>query len=99
LRLSNCASVGVKNFNNYQDARNIRENYPMNSLHRSDWCKNVSVWWYLVVTVIDIQSVRSQMCIYRGADKSLTRPDWKKQLKDRHYSSDGEVIAAADTSL
>jgi len=27
LRLSNCASVGEKNFDNYQDARYVRENY------------------------------------------------------------------------
>ena len=36
---------------------------------------------------------------YRGADKSLARPDWKKQLKGRHFSSDAEVIAAAETWL
>ena len=34
-----------------------------------------------------------------GADKSLAWPDWKKQLKGRHFSSDAEVIAAADTRL
>ena len=32
--------------------------------------------------------------IYRGADKSLARPDWKKQLKGHHFSSNAEVIAA-----
>ena len=36
---------------------------------------------------------------YRTADKSLARPDWKKQLKGRHFSSDAEVIAAAETWL
>ena len=36
---------------------------------------------------------------YRVADKSLARPDWKKQLKVRHFSSDEEVIAAAETWL
>ena len=36
---------------------------------------------------------------YRGADKSLARPDWKKQLKVRHISSDAGVIAAAETWL
>ena len=35
--------------------------------------------------------------IYRGADKSLARSDWKKQLKCRQFSSDAEVIAAAAT--
>ena len=37
--------------------------------------------------------------MYRGADKSLARPDWKKQLKVRHFSSDAEVTAAAETWL
>ena len=36
---------------------------------------------------------------YRGADKSSARPDWKKQLKVRHFSSDAEVIDAAETWL
>ena len=39
------------------------------------------------------------MGIYRCADKSLARPDWKKQLKGRHFSSDAEVIAAVETWL
>ena len=37
--------------------------------------------------------------IYRGVDKSLARTDWKKQLKGRHFTSDAEIIAAADTWL
>ena len=37
--------------------------------------------------------------LYTGADKSLARPDWIKQLKVRHFSSDAEVIAAAETWL
>jgi len=37
--------------------------------------------------------------VYRGADKFLARPDWKKQLKGRHFSSDAEVVAAAETWL
>ena len=37
--------------------------------------------------------------IYRGADKSLARPTEKKQLKGRHFSSDAEVIAAAEIWL
>ena len=39
------------------------------------------------------------MLVYRGADKSLARPDWKKLLKGRHFSSDAEVIAAAEIWL
>ena len=37
--------------------------------------------------------------MYRDADKFLARPDWKKQLKGRHFSSDAEVIATAETWL
>jgi len=37
--------------------------------------------------------------LQRGADKFLARPDWKKQLKGRHFSSDAEVIADAETWL
>ena len=40
-----------------------------------------------------------QHALYRGADKSSARPDPKKQLKVRHFSSDAEVIAAAETWL
>jgi len=36
---------------------------------------------------------------YRDADKSLSRPDWKKQLKVHHFSSNAEVIAPAETWL
>ena len=36
---------------------------------------------------------------YRGAVKPLAWPDWKKQLKGRHFLSDVEVIAAAETWL
>jgi hypothetical protein len=37
--------------------------------------------------------------IYRGADKSLARPDWKKQLRGRHFSSDADVTDVAETRL
>jgi hypothetical protein len=33
---------------------------------------------------------------HRGADKSLARPGWKKQLKGRHFPSDAEIIVAAE---
>ena len=39
------------------------------------------------------------MYAYKGADKSLAWPDWKKQFNGRHFSSDAEVIAAAETWL
>ena len=45
------------------------------------------------------KTIKCCASIYRGADKSLARPDWKKQLKGRHFSSDAEVIAAVDTWL
>ena len=35
---------------------------------------------------------------YTGADKSLSRPDWKNNW-NRHFSSNAEVIAAAETWL
>ena len=50
---------------------------------------------YLVI----LKSLCFILCSYRGADKSLARPDWKKQLKGRHFSSDAEVIAATETRL
>jgi hypothetical protein len=34
-----------------------------------------------------------------GADKSLARPNWKRPLKGRHFSSDAEVIVAAESWL
>jgi hypothetical protein len=43
--------------------------------------------------------MHSSTIMYRGADKSLARRDWKKQLKIRHFSSDAEVIADAETWL
>jgi hypothetical protein len=46
-----------------------------------------------------IETYSSVYDIYRGTDKSLSRPDWKKQLKGRHFSSDAEVIAASETWL
>ena len=40
------------------------------------------------------------LSLYRGADKSLARPDWKKkQFKNRHFSSEAEVNGAAQTWL
>jgi hypothetical protein len=38
------------------------------------------------------------LAIIRSADKSLSRPAWKKKLKGRHFSSDA-VIAAPETRL
>ena len=36
---------------------------------------------------------------YMGADKSLARPDWKNNSKFAIFSSEAEVIAAAETWL
>jgi hypothetical protein len=41
----------------------------------------------------------NKLSIYRGADKSLALPDLKETMKGRHFSSDAEVIAAAETWL
>ena len=61
----------------------------------------------LDVLYVDVRQIWTVWCIYeslkllyRGADKSLARPDKKKKkLKGRHFSSDAEVIAAAETWL
>jgi len=39
------------------------------------------------------------MTLYKVADKSLARPHLNKQLKGGHFSSDAEVVAAAETWL
>ena len=41
--------------------RRPNHKYPVNTSHRSDLCKNVSLQYYLVTTVIHIQS---DMCVY-----------------------------------
>ena len=52
---------------------------------------------FCVLFHTQIYSFLAQPYIYRGADKSLARPDWKKRLKVRHFSSEAEVIAVAET--
>ena len=37
--------------------------------------------------------------IYKGADKSLARPGWKNNWKVAIFSSDTEIIAAAEIWL
>ena len=49
--------------------------------------------------ITSIRKVAVHLGFYRCADKLSARPDWKKQLKGRHFSSDAEVIAAAETWL
>jgi len=48
--------------------RSPNDKYPVNTSHRSDLCKNVSLQYYLVTTVIHIQSVHCQIymcvCVY-----------------------------------
>ena len=44
--------------------RCLNDKYPLNTSHRSDLCKNVSLHCYLVATVIHIQSLHSQICVY-----------------------------------
>ena len=67
------------------------------------WWDNVPVIIYHIMTINDLRHV-FRMCftakIYKpGCDKSLALPDWTKQLKVRHFSSDAEVIATAETWL
>jgi hypothetical protein len=45
------------------------------------------------------KELSTNVLFVRGADKSLARPDWKKQLKGSNFSSDAEGIAAAETWL
>jgi hypothetical protein len=40
-----------------------KHKYPVTTSHRSDLCKSVSLQFYLVATLIHIQSVRSQICV------------------------------------
>ena len=52
---------------------------------------------YKIVVVYSACKTLSPLSVaVQGADKSLARPDWKKP-KGRHFSSDAEVIAAAET--
>jgi len=44
-------------------------------------------------------TIHTTFLTYGGADKSLTRPEWKKKSQGRHFSSDAEVTAAAETWL
>ena len=49
--------------------------------------------------IVVFLSLSKWSCWYRGADKSLPDPTEKKQLKDRRFLSEAEVIAAAETWL
>ena len=46
--------------------------------------------------MINKECIHDILEIHRSSDKSLALPDWKKQLKGRHFSSDAEVIATAE---
>ena len=59
----------------------------MNNFEKIAYCNA----WYKI-------SVCQGNTRYRGADKSLSDPT-KKTIKSRHFSSDVEVIAAAETWL
>jgi len=43
--------------------RRPNDKYPVNTSHRSDLCKYVSLQCYSQVTIIHIQSVHSQICV------------------------------------
>ena len=57
---------------------------------------------HAIVSILEVMfqlhMLFSVECLIRDANKALARPDWKKHLKVRHFSSDA-VIAAADTWL
>ena len=56
-------------------------------------------WKKLNEICASVEHSLKEQRIYMSADKSLARPDWKKQLKVPHFSSDAEVIAVAETWL
>ena len=55
--------------------------------------------YYLQCCTQGCDGRRFLSCLYRGADKSLARPDRKETIESRHFSSDAPVIAAAETWL
>ena len=77
------------------------QNIVLEETHDGEQCGNMGV----VRTAVFIQlngkhtAIFAIQQIYRGGDKSLARPDWKKQFKSCHFLSDTEVIAAAETRL
>ena len=81
----------------YQDARSTQHK----NTHFIRVFSDISFFETLAVYEIKCKNnVQPQAhCILQGADKSLARPDWKKQLKGRHFSSDAEVIPAGETWL
>ena len=54
---------------------------------------------YLTTLSLDQNAYHQIMSFSVLNSESFARPDWKKQLKGRHFSSDAEVIAAAETWL
>ena len=65
-----------------------------------DYCHKVQLNYpYFFHKRFVIPSGYKILDLYRGADKFLARHDWKKQLKCNNFSSDAEVIAAAETWL
>jgi len=53
--------------------RRPNDKYPVNTPHRSDLCIKVSLQCHLVATVIHIQYVRSQICVYICTYSSQSR--------------------------
>ena len=60
--------------------RRLNNKYPFNTSHRTDLCKNISLQYCLVATVIHVQSARSQICVYRVIHKSLR--DFRTRLRN-----------------
>ena len=66
--------------------RRPNDKYPVNTSHRSVLRKNVSLQCYLVATVIYLQSVRSQICIYMYTHSSLYR-DVGRAKKNKNFGT------------
>jgi hypothetical protein len=73
--------------------------YPVNTSHRSDLCKNVSLQCYLVATVIHIQSVRSQICVCIHIHIHMFFTIWRRWSGKRNKRIGTTVNAACQRNL
>ena len=62
------------------------DKYPVNTSHRSDLCKYVSLQCSLVATIIHTQSVHRYVCIYTHIVHSIETVVRQKKLKKRDSS-------------
>ena len=95
-------SVSLAVFELLQMYTQATERSPMDRPHIPLHLRRVVTWLHTAhcyYSPLVMSTVCTKECSYRGADKSLARPYWIKQLKVRHFSSDAEVIFATETWL